>query len=45
MIASLRRFESNEVAVQRMKIIKFYKEYGEKATHEAFGADRKVINR
>ncbi len=28
-----------------MEIIKFYEEYGEKATKEAFGADRKVISR
>jgi transposase InsO family protein len=28
-----------------MKIIKFYKRYGEKATQEAFGADRKVISK
>jgi len=28
-----------------MKIIKFYEEYGEEATKEAFGADRKVISR
>lgn len=51
---SLRRFEGrryyqrpegSEVAAQRIKIIKFYERYGEKATIEAFGADRKVINR
>jgi len=45
MLASLRRFEGSEVAEQRMKIIKFYEQYGEKATKEAFGADRKVISR
>lgn len=28
-----------------MKIIQFYQQYGEKATKEAFGADRKVISR
>lgn len=28
-----------------MKIIKSYEEYGEKATLEAFGADRKLISR
>ncbi len=39
------RFSRDEVAEQRMKIIKFYEEYGEKATKEAFGADRKVISR
>jgi putative transposase len=45
MLCSLRRFSKSEVAQQRMKIIKFYEEYGEKATKEAFGADRKVISR
>lgn len=45
MLWSLRRFSKSEVAQQRMKIIKFYEEYGEKATKEAFGADRKVISR
>jgi ribosomal protein L31E len=38
-------FSKDEVAQQRMKIIKFYEEYGERATKEAFGADRKVISR
>jgi hypothetical protein len=42
---SFRRFEGSEVAAQRMKIIRFYERYGEKATIEAFGTDRKVINR
>ncbi len=41
----LRKFEGSEVAVQRMKIIRFYERYGEKATIEVFGTDRKVINR
>jgi transposase InsO family protein len=45
MLWSLRRFSRSEVVQQRMKIIKFYEEYGEKATKEAFGADRKVISR
>ena len=45
MIASLRRFDKDEVANQRMKIIKFYEEYGEAAAKQAFGADRKVVNR
>lgn len=45
MIYSLRRFSQSEVAQQRMKIIKFYQQYGEKATKEAFGADRKVVSR
>jgi hypothetical protein len=41
----LRKFEGSEVAAQRMKIIRFYERYGEKATIEVFGTDRKVINR
>jgi hypothetical protein len=45
MIASLRRFDKDEVANQRMKIIKLYNKYGEKAAIDAFGADRKVIGR
>ena len=45
MLYSLRRFSENEIAPQRMKMIKFYDQYGEKAIKEAFGADRKVISR
>src|SRR3989338_9842615 len=45
MLSSLRRFSRSEIAEQRMKIIKVYEQYGEKATLEAFGADRKVISR
>src|SRR3989337_4007555 len=45
MLHSLNGFDENEIAKQRMKIIKFYEEYGEKATVEAFGADRKIISR
>jgi len=44
MLYSLRRFERSEVAKERLKIIKFYEEFGEKATKEAFGADRKLIH-
>ena len=36
MIESLRQFDKSEVAQQRLKIINFYKKYGEKATKEAF---------
>lgn len=32
MLYSLRRFSEDEVAVQRMKMIKFYEAYGEKAS-------------
>jgi len=42
---NFRRFDGSAVAAQRMKIISFYEQYGEKATIEAFGTDRKVINR
>jgi len=45
MLFSLTRFSRSEVAQQRMKTISFYEERGEKATKEAFGADRKVISR
>jgi len=45
MLSSLRKFSQSEIAQQRMKIIKLYEQYGEKATIEAFGADRKVISR
>jgi hypothetical protein len=42
MVASLRRFSKDEVAQQRLKIIKFYEKYKEQATKEAFGVDRKL---
>jgi transposase InsO family protein len=45
MLYSLRQYEGSDIAKQRMKIIQFYNQYGECATKEAFGADRKVINR
>lgn len=45
MLPSLRRFSTSEVAQERLKMIKFYEAYGEKATKQAFGADRKVISR
>ena len=45
MLHSLRNFDDSEIAEQRMKIIKFYEEYGEKAAKEVFGADRKVISK
>ncbi len=37
MLSSLRQFSKSEIAQQRMKIIKFYQQYGEEATKEAFG--------
>jgi len=45
MLWSLRGFGKSEVAQQRMKILKFYETYGEAATQEAFGADRRLISR
>ncbi len=44
MLESLRRFDKSEVAKHRHKIIRFYEQYGEAATKEAFGADRKLIH-
>jgi len=43
MLSSLRRLDENQIVGERLKIIKFYQKYGEKATKEAFGADRKLI--
>lgn len=45
MLTSLQKFSGSEIASQRLKIITFFEAYGEKATKEAFGADRKVISR
>ena len=44
MLASLKSYQSSDIAPERMRMIRFYKQYGEEATKEAFGADRKVIN-
>jgi len=45
MVASLRRFSENEIAQQRLKIIRFYEKHGEDPTKEAFGVDRKLISK
>ncbi len=45
MLYSLRKFDTSEIAQERMKIINFYNQYGEKATKQAFAADRRVISR
>lgn len=45
MLSSLRKFEAEEVAQKRMEMIAFYDQYGEAATKQAFGADRRVISR
>lgn len=43
MLKSLRRFSKDEVAQERLKIIEFYGEYGEKATIKAFGIKRNTV--
>ena len=45
MIYHLRKFDESEIAGERLKIINFYQQYGERATKQAFGADRKVVSR
>jgi hypothetical protein len=44
MLHSLRRFSRDEVAQERYRILGFYDVYGEKATKEAFGVDRKLVH-
>lgn len=44
MLYSLRKYEHSNIAKQRIKIIKFYEEYGGKAAKQAFGADRRLIS-
>jgi len=36
MLSSLRKFGTDEVAQQRLRIMEFYDKYGEQATEEAF---------
>lgn len=43
MLKSLRQFETSDVAKERLRILEFYKEFGEKATKKAFHIDRKTI--
>jgi transposase InsO family protein len=43
MLYSLRKFNENEIAEERLRIISFYDKHGEQASKEAFGADRKLI--
>jgi putative transposase len=43
MAPHLRRFDKNEVAKERLRIINYYQKYGEKACKEAFKVDRKTI--
>jgi len=44
-LSSLKRYSESEIAQKKMEIINFCDEFGEKATDQAFGADRKVISR
>ena len=43
MVESMRHFALNDVAQERLRIIQFYEEFGEKATKKAFKIDRKTI--
>lgn len=43
LIPHLNRFTASEVAQERLRIITFYRQYGEEATKQAFGVDRKTI--
>jgi putative transposase len=45
MLPSLQKFDANDVAREKLKIIEFYDTYSESATKAAFGADRKVVSR
>ena len=45
MLSSLRKFSRSEVAQERLRIIEFYKQYGNRQQKEAFGANRQVISR
>jgi transposase InsO family protein len=45
MLVSLRRFSQSELAQRHLQIIQFYEQWGEAATKQAYGADRKVISR
>ena len=44
MVSGLRKFDSSEIAKERLKIIRFYDKHGEKTTKEAFGVGRKTIH-
>jgi len=43
MVTNLRRFSAGEIVQERLRIINFYQQYGEKATKEAFKVDRKLV--
>ncbi len=42
-IESMRHFSESEVAQERLRILEFYDEFGEKATKKAFQIDRKTV--
>jgi len=44
MLASLRKFAADEVAQERLKIIRFYDEHGEAQSQKYFGVNRKTIH-
>ena len=44
MLASLRKFAADEVAQERLKIIRFYDEHGEAQSRKYFGVNRKTIH-
>jgi hypothetical protein len=44
MLASLRKFGADEVAQERLKIIRFYDEHGEAQSQKYFGVNRKTIH-
>jgi transposase InsO family protein len=43
MAPHLRRYDVSEVARERLRILKYYSRYGEKACREAFGVGRKTM--
>ncbi len=44
MLPSLRKFNANEVAQERLKIIEFYDAEGEEKTQKYFHVNRKTLN-
>lgn len=45
MLTSLRKYGRDETAQKRMEMIALYDQFGERATIQAFGCDRRVISR
>ena len=43
MVSGMRRFTGSEIAQERLRIIKYYGKYGERASKEAFGVARGTI--